>query len=271
MINLITSFFRPENTERLNELMTCLKNNIDSKYIKKIYLFMESKDDIEFLKQEIKITRNKIQLILWNKQPFYSDYLNLANQLKGEICMISNADIWLKKCDIDLINLVNQGYPQGKNIGYALTRHEHDMSSRLIDIFAKNHMSYDSFILKSPIYIDLKLISHQQNRMGSENVFKRELEETDIIFYNPCKDIVIVHEHKSELRNYGGEDMLSSRNIYPIGKTKQGGVLYGHKWIYNKDLKYSPPIPKQELLRIVKPSRQSGRSFKSASSLFGRH
>ncbi|RZD40067.1 MAG: hypothetical protein CXT73_06920, partial [Methanobacteriota archaeon] len=84
MINLITSFFRPENTERLNELMTCLKNNIDSKYIKKIYLFMESKDDIEFLKQEIKNTRNKIQLILWNKQPFYSDYLNLANQLKGE-------------------------------------------------------------------------------------------------------------------------------------------------------------------------------------------
>ena len=82
MINLITSFFRPENTERLNELVVCLKNNINSKYIKKIYLFMESKEDIEFLKETIKTTGNKIQLILWNKQPFYSDYLECANQIK---------------------------------------------------------------------------------------------------------------------------------------------------------------------------------------------
>ena len=62
MINLITSFFRPENTERLNELVVCLKNNINSKYIKKIYLFMERKEDIEFLKETIKTTGIKFNL-----------------------------------------------------------------------------------------------------------------------------------------------------------------------------------------------------------------
>ena len=173
MINLITSFFRPENTERLNELITCLKNNIDCQYIKKIYLFMESKEDIKFLKQEIKITRNKIQLILWNKQPFYSDYLECANQLKGEICMISNADIWLKSCDTDVINLLLTQ----DNIGFSLTRHEHDMTCPLIDIFSPHQMSFDSFIFKSPIFVDFKLIKHIQNRPGSEHVFKTELEK----------------------------------------------------------------------------------------------
>ena len=251
MINLITSFFRPGNIERLNELMTCFKNNIDCQYIKKIYLFMESKEDIEFLKQEIKITRNKIQLILWNKQPFYSDYLNLANQLKGEICMISNADIWLKSCDTDLINLVKTK----KNIGYALTRHEFDMSSRLIDIFSPYQMSFDSFIFKSPIYIDLKLISHQQNRMGSENVFKRELEKTNISFFNPCKDIVIVHEHKSKLRNYGENMLFDASDNY----------------IYNNTLIYTPVISKQQLLKIINQPPPSGKSFKSTAALFGQH
>jgi|TARA_R110001599_G_scaffold9940_1_gene49174 hypothetical protein len=248
MINLITSFFRPENTERLNELVVCLKNNIDCKYIKKIYLFMENKEDIVFLKQEIKTTRNKIQLILWKKQPTYADHLNLSNQLKGEICMISNADIWLKTRDTDLINLVKTN----KNIGYALTRHEYDMSCPLIDTFSPRQMSFDSFIFKSPIYIDLKLINHQQNRMGSENVFKRELENIGIVFYNPCKDIVIVHEHKSGIRNYG-ESLLYAT----LGKKI--------KSIYNKKLIYSPVISKKQLLNIIMPPQPvfySGKIFK---------
>ena len=166
MINLITSFFRPENTERLNELVVCLKNNINSKYIKKIYLFMERKEDIEFLKETIKTTGNKIQLILWNKQPFYSDYLNLANQLKGEICMISNADIWLKECDVELINLIKTN----KNIGYALTRHDYDMSCDSINEFG-NIGSFDCFIFISPKLVTGN-IKHVQNIPGSEHIFK---------------------------------------------------------------------------------------------------
>jgi len=249
MINLITSFFRPENTERCKELITSLKGNIDSNHIKRIYLFMESQEDIAFLKETIKNTRNKIKLILFRKQPFYSDYLDLANQLKGEICMISNADIWLKKCDIDLINLVDTN----KNIGYSLTRHEHDMSCLLIDVFCDGQRSFDSFIFKAPIHVNRKLIDHPQNILGSENVFKRELEDTGIRFYNPCKDIVIVHEHKSGIRNYTADGLLFD---------KKG------KYIYKKGLVfYSPPITKDNILKIQTTKHR--KTFKSFS-LFGR-
>jgi len=44
MINLITSFFIPKQVERQDELLKCLKNNINSRYIKKIYLYIEKKD-----------------------------------------------------------------------------------------------------------------------------------------------------------------------------------------------------------------------------------
>ena len=52
MINLITSFFIPTQVERQNELLKCLKNNINSKYIKKIYLCIEKQEDIAFLKEK---------------------------------------------------------------------------------------------------------------------------------------------------------------------------------------------------------------------------
>jgi len=267
MINLITSFFRSENTERHNELVTCLKNNIDSKYIKKIYLFMKCKEDIEFLKQEIKITRNKIQLILWNKQPFYSDYLNLANQLIGEICMISNSDIWLKSCDTDLINLIKTN----KNIGYSLTRHEHDMSCEQINKFGIIG-SFDCFIFISPKLV-IGNIKHVQNIPGSEHIFKYFMEKnTKIKFYNPCYDIIIIHEHKSNIRNYNEGDLL-----YPNSSRWQDNEkayknhtdnLYPHP---NKDLIRTPPITKKQLLNIINSSRQSGKIFYFTSALFGRH
>ena len=262
MINLITSFFRPENTDRLNELMTCLKNNIDSKYIKKIYLFMECKEDIEFLKKEIIITRNKIQLILWNKQPFYGDYLNLVNQLKGEICMISNSDIWLKSCDTDLINLVKTN----KNIGYALTRHDIDSSGNFkLKQESWNEItdigSFDSFIFKSPIFVDYKLIKHIQNRPGSEHVFKTELEEYNIKFYNPSTSIIIIHEHQSNIRNYG-EDLLWEEDSEHFGYVIPR---------YKKRLTRTPPILKNQLINELNNNKSDSKIFKTTSVLFERH
>ena len=120
MINLITSFFIPKEVERQEEILKCLKYNVSCPYLKKIYLFIEKTEDIDFLKENIQSKQVKLQLILWNKQPTYADYLKLANQLQGEICMISNADIWLKKCDEELINLLKQ-HP---NISYSLTRYD---------------------------------------------------------------------------------------------------------------------------------------------------
>jgi len=57
MINLITSFFIPKEKERQEEILRCLVQNIQCKYITKIYLFIEKKEDIVFLQKKNKSKR----------------------------------------------------------------------------------------------------------------------------------------------------------------------------------------------------------------------
>tara|TARA_B110000008_G_C16810567_1_gene500595 strand:+ start:91 stop:849 length:759 start_codon:yes stop_codon:yes gene_type:complete len=252
MINLITSFFIPKQVERQNELLKCLNHNINSRYIKKIYLCIEKKEDLDFLKEKIN-PKGKIKLILLNKQPTYADYLKIANRLQGEIFMISNADIWLKKCDQEVINILKE-HP---NICYSLTRHEYDMSCPLITRYehmGQDFQSYDSFIFKSPMNIDYKLIDHVQNIMGAENVFKIELEKVGMLFINPCKVIVIVHEHKSDIRTYLiDDDMLSTKNYYSL-------------------LKFTPILDKNGLINYLRNLQKNYRKkkYSTVSSLFSR-
>jgi len=261
MINLITSFFIPKEIERQEEILKCLKYNVDCPYFKKIYLFIEKKEDIVFLKDKLN-PKGKIQLILWNNQPTYADYLKQANQLQGQICMISNADIWLKKCDEELINLL---YKNPK-IAYSLTRYDSDKSN--------NHKLYlsswpnataigcfDSFIFKSPINIDYSLINHIQNRPGSEHIFKTELEYKGIRFYNLCYDICIVHEHLSNVRTYTKKDDLlweidlSDNSIYK----------------YTKTLTPTPPQKKLPIMRnYFKKKYYQKKKYSTISQMFSR-
>ena len=262
MINLITSFFIPKEVERQNEILKCLYLNIACPYINKIYLLIEKKTDMIFLKEKIK-PRGKIQLILWNKQPTYADYLKIANQLQGKICMISNSDIWLRKCDQELINILKE-HP---NICYSLTRSDRDASTKIIslpaDNWKKEHCGcFDSFIFKSPINIDYNLINHIQNRPGSEHVFKTELEYKGIKFYNPCYDIITVHEHLSNIRTYTKKDDL----LWEIDLSDNYAIFK-----YSKSLTPTPPQKKLTIMReysIEKNYRK--KTYSTVSSLFSR-
>ena len=194
MINLITSFYLSKNIERQKELDDTLINNNNSLYISKIHLFLDNEECSEYLNKLIN-DRSKIVIIKIGNQPLYSDLFQYANTLPNEICMISNSDIWLKEIKKDyLINTLQQQH----NIVYSLTRHEHDNSCPLIDNYLGSH---DVFMFKSPINSNIiKRINHPQNVWGSENVLLYELQKFSRI-YNPCRSIIIVHEHKSGERN----------------------------------------------------------------------
>jgi len=177
--------------------------------------------------------------------------------------MISNADIWLRNCDEELINLL---YKNPK-IAYSLTRYDSDKSN--------NHKLYlsswpnataigcfDSFIFKSPINIDYSLINHIQNRPGSEHIFKTELEYKGIRFYNLCYDICIVHEHLSNVRTYTKKDDL----LWEIDLSDN---LCRFK--YSKSLTHTPPQKKLTIMReySIEKNRRK-KTYSTVSSLFSR-
>jgi hypothetical protein len=209
MIHLITSFYISRfesdlNGERNNELQLCLKHNLENPVIEKIHLYI---DDNEALKYIISLNNPKINIIGVGVKPLYSDLFGYGNShLQNKICMVSNSDIYLHECDINILNRLNE-----QNTVFSLTRYEHDMSCPLIDKYEGSH---DSFLFKSPINSTLlKNIQHVQHVWGAENVVLYELNKINMKIYNPCYQVKIVHLHKSDLREENRPRINTRRSL----------------------------------------------------------
>ena len=195
MIHIITSFYitsfkSDKNSDRNNELQTALNNNLANSLVEKVHLYLDNMEAYEYVR---KLNHSKIVIISIGCKPLYSDFFEYANtELKDKICMITNSDIYLYECDIDILNKLNNS-----KIVFALTRYEHDLSCVQIKNFVGSH---DSFLFESPVNIDIDAIRHPQHVWGAENVICYELKKKNITIQNPCYQIKIVHLHGSWLR-----------------------------------------------------------------------
>jgi hypothetical protein len=214
MIHLISSFYLPKNKEREQELLKTVKMNITCPYISQVHLFFDDEKSKEYLKKNIgeNIFQEKIKIINIQSQPSYAELFKYANTLKNQICMVTNGDIWIKY----IKNRFYIEYLKNKKLIYALTRHEHDLTSRLIDNFNGSH---DAFIFQSPVPDILTTYpTFPQNYWGSENVICNLFLKSGYRGYNICKDIVIIHEHKYMGRNMNGP------HVYDYFKDKKQGI-----------------------------------------------
>jgi hypothetical protein len=195
MINIITSFYfsninHPNIEERNTELQTCLNNNLNNPLIEKIHLYVDDDKALNYLNS---LNNQKINIIAV-KKPLYSDLFKYAfDNLKNKICMVTNSDIYMHEADINVLNILNQD-----NIVFSLTRYEHDMGSPLIDKYQGSH---DCFLFKSPLnYSLIENIQHAQHHWNSEGIVLYELNRINAKIFNPCRQIKIVHLHKSDIR-----------------------------------------------------------------------
>ena len=204
MINIVTSFFisklvNPQIEYRNQELVDTLLKNVSSPFVETIHLFVD--DEISMRKLTALfaeyIENKKIQVIQVGKQPLYYHLFAYAiTNLRDKICMVTNSDIYIHSCDTALIDRLNNE----PRLLYALTRHEYDMSCPLINSYQGSH---DSFIFKSPLNnISIETLKFPQNVWGSENKLISELYKQQIVIKNPCKQIKIVHLHKSGIREH---------------------------------------------------------------------
>jgi hypothetical protein len=203
MINIISTFYVSKysshlDIERSKELEDSLKNNFNSPLIEKIHLFVDDNDAVNKLKSLFGDS-NKIHIIEVGKKPKYSDFFNyILNYLPNKICMIINSDIYLHSCDLNILNKLNDN-----KIVYALTRHEYDMSCPLIYDYRGSH---DAYIFNSKFLSQNIINQHTdfyQNFPGIETQIIKAFYDDGYSIYNPCKQIKIIHLHKTQLRNHG--------------------------------------------------------------------
>lgn len=195
-IHLITSFYLVKNNDtmsiqRNNELLECLYNNINNDNICKIHLYV---DDNDALNKAIQLNKNnKLNIINIGKQPLYSEMFEYCiDNLKDSIVMISNSDVYLYKCDLNVLNKLNSNV-------FALSRHERNLKCKVYGA-----PSYDSFIFY-PKYLNkniLKNTQHLQNIIGADNSIINNFINLNLNLYNPCFEIMIIHLHDSDLRTY---------------------------------------------------------------------
>ena len=209
-IEIVTSFYIPQNEERLNEYVKALTNNLNNKYINTIHLFVDNEKGVDYLKNKYKdVFYSKIKIIKIGKQPLYSDLFAYCNTLKQKICLVLNLDIWLHS--IKNINIFDKLKENKQKTVFSLTRHEYDLSCPLID---KPQGSHDAFIFISPINENIiKHVKHKQNVWGSENTVCYEFNKLKYKLYNPCKQIIIVHEHKSKIRESGRQRIKKRSHV----------------------------------------------------------
>lgn len=205
-MNIITSFFNKpiynnsdETTSiiRNNEYNECLIKNMMFPYIKKIYLFIDNEYSLNVLNKLIENNDNKDKIVKieHNKQALFSDYFKyIFDNLYNEVIAICNSDIYFHKYDQELINkfIIEKGNT------FCLTRHETIDYKPLID---KRKGSYDVYIFKSPLNNGLINDSKfKQNLKGSDDMIVFLFQKYGYITLNPCLQIKIIHNHKSDFR-----------------------------------------------------------------------
>jgi hypothetical protein len=203
MINIISTFYISKyssnlDQERSKELESALLNNLANEYVEKVHLFV---DDIESLNRLIQITDNtkKICIIDIGIKPKYNDFFKyILTNVKDKICMIANSDIYLHQLDLKLIERLAT-----EKMCYALSRYEHDMSCPQINNYGGSH---DCYIFNSKFIDDSIINNHTdfyQNLPGIETQIIKNFSDFNFKVFNPCKQIITVHLHKTQLRNHG--------------------------------------------------------------------
>jgi hypothetical protein len=216
-IYLITQYFIPLNQNRKNEIITCLKKNIELNFFKKIYLINEKR----YSKEEMGLSDNEmnyIQQIVFNngERMKYMHCLGVIKKLNlNGYYVISNSDIFF---DNSLNNVRKTSLSLEKSL-YALLRFEFN-EQNLNDCKLFNadpiYCSQDTWILHSKFLHNINnwqilKCNFYLGAPGCDNAFAYLFNQFGYKIYNEPYIIKTYHYHKEEFRS----KYTASRVILP--------------------------------------------------------
>jgi len=206
---LISTYYIPNNNERMKEINLCLQKNVDNEFIKKIILLNNQIYNIDFINDPFKKI-NQIKISDSEEYKLkYSDAIKYINiNCNDEICILVNSDIYFNET-LSKINRFNIS-----NKMFSLLRYDLKNNNN-IEIFKNwgipRNDSQDSWIFVSPLNVDTNLIDFEFGTLGCDNIFANIIHNTGLIVTNPCLDIISTHVHKSEYRTYSEESRIHGK------------------------------------------------------------
>lgn len=198
---LLTGFYEDADTRRRNEVLECLRRNLENDWLDEIHLFVEDSLEIDKLVAAYpSLAAAKIRLIAQGRRVMYRELFAHANaSLPGQCVIIANADIFF---DHTLATL--NGYDLSDKL-LCLSRWDvqPDGSARFFDYPA----SQDAWIFQATIRnfpCDFHL-----GVLGCDNRLAWEAEHAGLILSNPSRSLRVYHLHLSGVRRYSECERLS--------------------------------------------------------------
>jgi len=174
---LLTTFFK--NEPREEELVHCIKHNLDQPFFSRVFIFCER----GYLPP---IEHPKLEFVSVSDRPTYGAYFEFANKsLLGEFVVVSNTDI---KYDSTMELLASLPPSRWDNHLFCITRVNEDGQ-------LQNQWSQDTWVFKAPI------CKMQDDIIlgidGCDTYLAQKAVEAGLTVSNPCHSVRCHHYHRS--------------------------------------------------------------------------
>lgn len=202
-IVLITQYYNETCRARQREMMDSLHENLNNSNLDKIHLLQYDQMDDLLPQQHPKLCIHKSS----NPRLSFGEALRHVNEhLQLKIAIIANNDITFDKS----LHLLREERVvkaiANKYSAFALSRIEPDEHIGIGSQCSHKYVgSHDAFVVHSPVpqSLILGLTNVYLGQAGADARFVYEARNVGLIVGNPCKDMIILHHHKSNHRTSG--------------------------------------------------------------------
>jgi len=203
---LVTQFFRPSDSGRLEELKECLRQNCACPYVDRIVLLNETDCSAEWATMP---GCEKIKQVVMNKRLTYAHFLQFVNDAvpPHTFVILCNADIYMGKSMTDLwkVNMEDRLL--------ALLRWDMQSDDEPI-LFGPRADSQDTWILLSDSVQNKKwpyaTFDFPLGKAGCDNAFAGHMLRQRFLLCNPALTFRTYHLHLSGIRTYSKKDCIRS-------------------------------------------------------------
>ena len=193
----------PEILERKNEILFCLKKNIENPLIEKIILLNEEDIEEELFNEE------KVEVINIGKRLSYQNAFEFGNKHQDEIIIVANDDVYFD----DSLQIIKNWNSSWNNKIVAITRHESQRDGSIVTIdkvhpiYNKSYhhyvelkriWSHDAWCFKSPLKnfdCDFWL-----GVLGCEGLLVDTARKSGLDIINAYPYVKCIHYHMSNVR-----------------------------------------------------------------------
>ena len=192
--DLIINLYKDENIERREEILSCLKENLQNKHIAQIHVFLECDEDFPEYGEICKDNYTKIITHKQEGRPSFKQLFDYAQNRVRKKCIIANNDVVFSD-DLEKIKGIRPFHV------IALTRYEQDGKIKMLtkqDKTFVNIFSHDAWVINPPMYNYDKINLPEGMKIGtmfSDPGLTYFLKDTGLLLYNLADHVKIHHKH----------------------------------------------------------------------------